>query len=88
MTHTVFIADDAQRDLADIYRFVARHDSPENAIRLLSLLEKSIAKLSSLPQRGHYPPELERIGIRAYREVFCKPYRIIYDISGNNVFIH
>ena len=88
MTHTVYLADDAQRDLASIYRYVARHDGLENAGRLLTLLEKSIAQLASLPKRGHYPSELERVGIHAYREILCKPYRIIYDVVGGDVFVH
>jgi toxin ParE1/3/4 len=83
MTYTVFLADDAQQDLLAIHQYVSRHDSPENAKRLLALIEKSVAQLSSLPKRGHYPPELDRVGIRTYREIFCKPYRIIYDIAGN-----
>ena len=88
MTYTVNLVDEAQRDLAGIYRYVARHDRTENAVRLLKLLEKSITQLASLPEREHYPPELERVGIHAYREIHCKPYRIIYDISANDVFVH
>ena len=38
-----------------------------------------------MPDRGHLPLELERIGILEFREVFYKPYRIIYQIIGNNV---
>jgi toxin ParE1/3/4 len=41
-----------------------------------------------MPDRGHVPPELERIGVLEFREVFYKPYRIIYQIIGNNVYIH
>ena len=88
MIHIVYLADDAQSDIAGIYRYVARHDNPENADRLLTLLEKNIPQLASLPQRGHYPPELERVGIRAYREIRCKPYRIIYEIVAGDVFVH
>jgi toxin ParE1/3/4 len=88
MTYSVFLADDAQQDLLAIYRYISRHDSIENANRLLALIEKSVSRLSSLPQRGHYPPELERVGIRGYREIICKPFRIIYDISDSDVFVH
>ncbi len=41
-----------------------------------------------MPDRGHLPPELERIGVLEFREVFFKPYRIIYQIIGNNVYVH
>jgi toxin ParE1/3/4 len=33
-------------------------------------------------------PELERIGVCGYREIHFKPYRIIYQIAGQKVFIH
>jgi len=71
-----------------IYRYVTRYDCRENSDRLLALLESSIAQLASLPERGHCPRELDRVGIPAYREILCKPYRVIYEISGSDVFVH
>ena len=41
-----------------------------------------------MPDRGHLPPELERIAGLEFREVFCKLCRIIYQIIGNNVYVH
>lgn len=88
MTYTVYLVIDAERDLLDIYRYVARHDSTEKAARLLENLEKTIMKLEALPLRGHHPPELERIGILEFREVFFKPYRIIYQVINKDVYVH
>lgn len=88
MKFKVFLAEDAEEDLFDIYRYVAQNDSVEKADRLLDNLEMIIQKLESLPQRGHFPPELERIGVKDYREVFYKPYRIIYQITKSEVFVH
>jgi toxin ParE1/3/4 len=31
---------------------------------------------------------LERLGVLEYREVFFKPYRIIYEVAGASVFVH
>jgi toxin ParE1/3/4 len=47
-----------------------------------------VLRLEKTPDRGHIPPELERIGVQEFREVFYKPYRIIYQIIGNNVYVH
>ena len=47
-----------------------------------------IESLETLPQRGHCPPELERIGMMEYREVFFKPYRVIYRIAGREVRVY
>jgi toxin ParE1/3/4 len=55
---------------------------------LFQNIEKVIVSLETSPLRGHYPPELERIGIREYRAVLFKPYRILYEVAGGSVFIH
>jgi toxin ParE1/3/4 len=88
VTYTVYLVIDAERDLLDIYRYVARHDSTEKAARLLENLEKTFMKLEALPLRGYHPPELERIGILEFREVFFKPYRIIYQVINKDVYVH
>ena len=88
MKYTVHLVIDAENDLLDIYRYVARHDSAEKADRLLDNLEKTISKLETLPLRGHYPPELESIGVLEFREVFFKPYRIIYQVINKDVYVH
>ena len=38
--------------------------------------------LSQHPHRGNYPDELLEVGIREYREVFFKPYRVIYRVMA------
>jgi len=88
MTFKVYLIEDAEKDLFDIYRYVSRNDSVGHANSLIEKLEKTIMKLEMFPDRGHIPPELERIGVLEFREVFYKPYRIIYQIVGNNVYVH
>ncbi|MDP2157026.1 MAG: type II toxin-antitoxin system RelE/ParE family toxin [Nitrospirota bacterium] len=88
MKYSVFVVEEAERDLQEIYRYVARNDSPEKADRLLVNLEKTVMKLAALPLRGHVPPEFERIGVMEYREVFCKPYRIIYQVTQRTVYVY
>lgn len=87
MKFTVNVTVEAERDLYEIYRYVATHDAPAKAERLLNNLEKTVASLETVPLRGHCPPELERLGVREYREVFYKPYRIIYRITGSAVTV-
>jgi len=88
MRFTVNLVIDAETDLFDIYLYVAQHDSPEKAARLLNNLEKTILRLETNPLRGKYPPELERIGVFEFREIFFKPYRIIYQVIKKNVHVH
>ena len=46
------------------------------------------AALASHPEVGAYVKELESIGNREYRQVFFKPYRVIYRVAGRKVFIY
>lgn len=88
MTFRVTVSLEAERDLLDLYRYVALYDAPEKALQLLAKIEEAIATLDTMPFRGHCPPELERIGVMEFREIFFKPYRIIYEVSGNDVVVH
>jgi len=86
--YRVRIVEDAERDLIDIYHYVELNDSPENAVYILEQLESLCLRLVELPRRGHVPPELNRIGVTDYREVHFKPYRIIYQIIGQDIYVH
>lgn len=86
--YRVRLAEDAERDLIDIYRYIAVHDSVEKAAYVLDHLESLCSGLVELPERGHVPPELDRIGVTTYREVHFQAYRVIYEISGRDVSIH
>ncbi len=54
---------------------------------MLEQIERTFLSLSEHPQRGTYPGELLDLGIREYREIFFKPYRIIYRVMRNNVYV-
>jgi toxin ParE1/3/4 len=88
MRFKVNLVIDAETDLFDIYLYVAQHDSPEKAGRLLNNLEKTILRLETTPLRGSSPPELESIGVYEFREIYFKPYRIIYQVIKTIVYVH
>lgn len=88
MRFEVLLTEDANRDLEDIYLYVAEHDAPGKAEALLGDVEDIVEKLSANPNRGSYPKELSALGIREYRQIFYKPYRIIYSISGKRAYIY
>ena len=48
---------------------------------------KGFASLADSPHRGSCPKELLDLGIRDYREVFFKPYRIIYREIEDDVYV-
>jgi toxin ParE1/3/4 len=85
---TVLLTEDAVADLNDIFTYISEHDSADNADYLIDEIEKKFVSLSELPERGVYPKELIALGIRDYREIFFKPYRIIYRIVKANVYVY
>ncbi len=87
MSCLVQLTDDAARDLEEICEYIDQHDAPDSADHVLEQIEKAFTGLSEYPQRGNYPKELLDLGIREYREIFFKPYRIIYRVTGNNVSV-
>lgn len=84
----VRIGADAEQDLTDLYRYIARHDSVQHADHVLGQLEKLCAKLAELSLRGHVPPELERTGVNNFLEIHFKPYRVIYEVIEKDVHVH
>ena len=78
----------AKSDLREIFRYVEQNDSSEHADTLVSGIEQTITSLAAMPQRGHCPPELVKIGIREFREIHFKPYRIVYSIHEHEVIVH
>lgn len=88
MKFKVQIDPQAKQDLKEIFIYVAVNDSFDSADKLLAALEKTCYKLEEFPERGHIPPELRPTGIKRYIEIHYKPYRIIYEISNNIIYIH
>jgi len=87
MPYAVFLTADAARDLEELYDYVALHDAPRKAEHLLERIEKTFSSLSVSPERGAYPKELLALGIRDYREIFFKPYRVIYRVMADTVYV-
>jgi len=79
-------AEAAVRDLEEIVAFVAE-DSATSAERLLSMLRAKTASLEAVPMRGRVVPELSRFGMRSWREVVVRPFRIVYRVYGDTVTV-
>ena len=88
MSYKVLLTRGAERDLESIYDYIAEHDSQENADHVLDKLLEVVATLSTFPERGSHPKELIALGIREYRQAHFKPYRLIYRVTGKQVFIY
>ncbi|HEY4492339.1 MAG TPA: type II toxin-antitoxin system RelE/ParE family toxin, partial [Acidobacteriota bacterium] len=83
----VFLTSDAQADMENILSYIEIHDSKERSDYVYQRIKKAILNLSAFPKRGRVVPELKEIGVLEYREVFFKPYRILYFIEAPHVYV-
>jgi toxin ParE1/3/4 len=88
MNFKVRITSAACRDLMEIYDWIAEHDSPEKANYVLDRLNETAVSAAALPHRGTRVKELPPGTEVEYRQVYFKPYRVVYEIMHDEVVIH
>ena len=88
MSYEVILTRSAGRDLEDIFTYIETHDSLGAALHVLEGFENPFGSLETLPNRGAIPAELEDLGITEFREVFFKPYRVIYEVTETQVVVY
>ena len=74
--------------MESIYDYIAEFDCKANADYVLDRLLEVVEGLAAFPERGAYPKELVFLGIRDYRQIVFKPYRVIYRVIGQKVYIY
>ena len=84
----VLLTAGAEQDLEAIYDYISEFDCVTNANYVLDALMEVVESLSKFPERGSCPKELVGHGIKEYRQIFFKPYRVIYCITGEQVVIY
>ena len=84
--YEVVWAETAENDLAKIIEHIAE-DSPSTALKILGKIKKQASGLTTFPERCRVVPELYDHGINIYREMLIDPWRILYRISGSQVFV-
>jgi toxin ParE1/3/4 len=88
MSYEVSLTKDAERDLEEIYSYIAEHDSRDSADHVLDRLVHATDALRTSSDRGSYVNELRSLGISEYRQIFFKPYRLIYRVHAKQVVIY
>lgn len=88
MTYEVAITDDAEIDLQELYEYIVRTDSVGAADHVLDRLEELASTLAADPSRGSTPKELRSLGLGEYRQVFFKPYRVVYRVLDERLVIY
>jgi toxin ParE1/3/4 len=87
MNFVVKFTPGARKDLRSIHDYIARNDSLEHADTVARKIIEEALSLGMAPARGAYPAELLAVGRRDVRQVFFKPYRILYKVRGEIIFI-
>ncbi|HNW27404.1 MAG TPA: type II toxin-antitoxin system RelE/ParE family toxin [Spirochaetota bacterium] len=84
--YTVFWTETAHDDLEGIINYISLN-TVENAVAILYKIKEKAETLYSFPDRGRIVPELKFHGIEHYRELILNPWRIIYKIDNNRVYV-
>ena len=84
-TFNVRITKSAERDIEDIWSFIASDDM-EEAVKFVDRLDKQLRTLRAFPERCPLIAENEILGTR-YRHLVYGNYRTIFRVSGRNVYV-
>lgn len=82
----VFWTQTAQQDLKKIFAYISA-DSETNAKRFYLAIKQKAENLRQMPFQGRVVPELEYYSILTYRELITPPWRIVYKVEGDNVWL-
>jgi len=76
----------AKNDLLDIVAYI-KTESPSTAKAIYQKIKEKAHSSNFFPLKGRVVPELQKEGITLYRELIVAPWRIIYKISSDTVYI-
>ncbi len=76
----------AKDDLLNIVDYM-KQESPESARKVYTQIKERAHSSNFFPYRGRVVPELQKEGITIYRELVENPWRIVYKIEDDTVFV-
>ena len=85
-TYKVQWTSNAKEDLLNIVAYI-KEDSPTIAKEVYQKIKKKANSSNFLPLRGRVVPELQKEGITMYRELTTSPWRIMYKVDSDTVYI-
>ena len=87
MSDTVFLLEEAVKDIEAIYQFIRKSGNKKAAKDMVINIRQACDSLAENPEREHIPAELSQIGQFGYRQIIEKKYPIIYQLAKPNVFV-
>ncbi|MBA3026251.1 MAG: type II toxin-antitoxin system RelE/ParE family toxin [Sulfurimonas sp.] len=76
----------AKNDLLNIVAYIKK-DTPGIANEVYQKIREKAHSSNFFPLRGRVVPELQKEGITLYRELIAPPWRIIYKVGNESVYI-
>jgi toxin ParE1/3/4 len=76
----------SENDLISILQYIA-NDNPYQAYEIFKSIKEKASNLRVFPNRGRIVPELLEQGVTQYRELIIPPWRIMYRVSENEVYV-
>lgn len=86
--YSVLISEGAEQNLESLIDYITWHHGATDATHVLDRLMEVVEGLRQHPLRGSHPPELLALGLKRFRQVFFKPYRVIYEVMEHDVTVH
>lgn len=87
MRYTVIFRPEARDEALDAADYIAKHGSPEAALRWYEGLEAAVASLAHVPASHGYAREHDAIPGIELRQVVFKSHRLIFTIRGDQVHV-
>ena len=84
--YKVYWTKEATLDLCEIVDYISK-ERISAAKSIYKKVKKKCRELNVSPERYRRVPELLDVGIENYREIILSPYRVIYKLTGANVYI-
>lgn len=76
----------AKKDLEEIIEYISNSSIPV-AIEKYETIKKEAKNLELFPNEGRIIPELAEQNITKYKELVISPWRLMYKIDENKVFV-
>jgi len=85
-SYNVWWTETAENDLVSIIEYIARENSL-HARKIFGEIKKRTESLNAFPDRERIVPELQNQGITLYRELIVGPWRVMYRVSEDSVYV-
>ena len=85
-TYKVRWTSNAKEDLLNIVAYI-KEDSPTIVKDVYQQIRSKANSSNFFPLRGRVVPELQKEGITMYRELISSPWRIMYKVDNDTIYV-